>query len=75
MLHSILWFIIKNKGVFYYMANRQILDSSLRRNPMIVSVQSHIRDKIIQLAIKSNKSYSQYVEELFMDHLKEKGIL
>jgi hypothetical protein len=57
------------------MANRPILNPSLKRVPMVMSVQSHIREKIIKLAADSKISSSQYVEELFMDHLKRKELL
>jgi|WetSurMetagenome_2_1015567.scaffolds.fasta_scaffold279551_1 hypothetical protein len=73
MLYYDCYFIIKT-GV-KNMANRRILDSSLKRVSMIMSVQSYIREKIINLAMASNVSSSQYVEELLKAHLKEKGSL
>lgn len=56
------------------MANRKILDPSFKRISMILSIQSHVREKIIKLANESQMSSSQYVEELFIKHLQEKGI-
>jgi hypothetical protein len=54
------------------MSNRTISDPAFKRVPLIVTVQSRIKEKIIQYASQDNKSYSQYVEELFINHIVSK---
>jgi hypothetical protein len=55
------------------MANRTLENPDYKRLQLGATVQVRIKNKLIELAKKENKTLSHYVEDLFLNHFKEKG--